>query len=208
MPPFIDLTDRRFGRLTVLRRIGTTSYGQPQWLCRCDCGKETTPMGNSLRSGLTTSCGCLRLETVTEHGETGSPEFTVWQMMIQRCENPKTKSYPRYGGRGITVCDRWRESFAAFLEDMGKRPSAAHTLERGDNDQGYNPENCRWATPLEQGRNKANNHWIEFNGERRTLMEWCRHLGMKKNTLINRLSRGLTVEEALTRPVAHKRRAR
>lgn len=205
MPPFIDLTGKRFGRLTVLRRTGTTTYGQPQWLCRCDCGAEVTPFGNSLRAGLTQSCGCLHRETVTEHGETGSPEFTTWQRIVQRCEDPHIRDYHRYGGRGITVCDRWRHSFPAFLEDMGHRPADKDSIDRIDNDGPYSPENCRWATALEQGANKANNHRLEWNGECLTIAEWCRRLGMKKNTLLNRLNRGLSAEEALSRPVAHKK---
>jgi hypothetical protein len=205
MPQFIDLTGEKYGRLTVIRRISTTGYGQPKWLCRCACGREAEVFGNALRAGRTHSCGCLQRETATSHGGTGTSEFNVWQMMWQRCTNAKQNSYPRYGGRGIRVCDRWL-SFDNFRSDMGPKPTPIHKLERVNNDGDYEPANCRWATPLEQGRNKANNRILEYRGGRRTLMEWCRLLGLKKSTAINRLARGADVATALTPALPRKRR--
>lgn len=117
--------------------------------------------------------------------------------MIQRCENPHHVSYPRYGGRGITVCARWRASFADFLADVGRRPSPRHTLDREDNDAGYAPENCRWASPLQQGRNKSNNRVLTFGGLHLTVSEWCRRLDIPKSTILNRLSYGWPVERVL-----------
>jgi hypothetical protein len=137
---------------------------------------------------------------------TKSPEFTVWQMMIQRCCNPSTVSYASYGARGITICKRWRDSFEAFYADMGDRPSPEHTLERVDNAKGYSPDNCRWASSLEQGQNKRNNHLLTFKDQTLTLQEWSRRLDIPKSTLLNRLKYGWSTEEALSMP--RRRRAK
>lgn len=161
--------------------------------------------GNSLRTGATQSCGCLHRERITPHGKTKTPEFTIWQMMRQRCNNPAHRSFPSYGGRGIRVCSRWNESFPAFLADIGPRPSSAHTLERIDNDRDYSPDNCRWATPLEQGQNKRNNHHLTFQGQTLTIGEWSRRTGIAKSTLLGRLARGASADEALTRPPRPRR---
>ena len=200
MPNFIDLTGQRFGRLIVLQRIGTTHYGQPIWACRCDCGNHVHPFGNALRVGLTTSCGCYRKEVITKHGlSNAGPEYAVWNTMIHRCYNPKIESYPLYGGRGITVCDRWRDSFEAFLEDMGPRPSKTHSIERRDNNGNYCPENCLWATRREQGSNKRNNHILVVHGERLTFAECMRRFNIPKNTLRRRLKLGQSPEEAVAK---------
>lgn len=196
MPPLIDLTGKRFGRLTVLQKLSTSSCRILRWLCRCDCGNERAVFGNSLRTGATVSCGCLQRENATTHGRTRTPEFTVWQMMLQRCQNPNATSYKDYGGRGIVVCDRW-QSFEHFYADLGDRPSPQHKLERKNNDGPYSPDNCAWATPIEQGANKRNNRILELDGERRTVGEWARHLKIPKNTLLNRLQRW-TLRRALT----------
>lgn len=156
---FIDMTGRRFGRLLVISYAGRPRPSQHEWLCNCDCGTEIKVDGARLRKGSTTSCGCLRNELnatrFVTHGETNSPEYTSWVGMKGRCLNPANPKYERYGGRGISVCDRWRDSFEAFLEDMGHRPSPAHSIDRRDNDGNYEPGNCRWATPVEQQRNRG-----------------------------------------------------
>jgi hypothetical protein len=149
MPALIDMSGQIFGRLTVIgRSTKANSTGAVFWCCRCECGTETETSGVNLRSGQTRSCGCLHIT----HGMTLSPEYRVWRSMHQRCSNPKHIRYQRYGGRGITVCDRWG-SFENFLADMGPRPTGL-TLERKNNDQGYSPDNCKWATWSEQNRNK------------------------------------------------------
>jgi hypothetical protein len=139
------------------------------------------------------------------HGKWKTPEFGIWLRMLDRCRNPNRRAYHRYGGRGITVCDRWH-SFAAFLEDMGERPSSKHTLDRIDNEAGYSPENCRWATWKEQQQNRSNNHRLTFQGETLCLSEWAQRVGIKKTTLQERLYRGWSVERALEEPVLPTRR--
>lgn len=145
----IDLSGQVFGRLTVIERGPMTAGGSVRWRCMCRCGQETSPKSYNLRSGITTSCGCAR----STHGLYGSPTYWTWASMIGRCYRPTSKSYPRYGGVGIAVCDEWRDSFEAFVEDMGERP-ADKTLDRIDNELGYGPSNCRWATAEEQLANR------------------------------------------------------
>jgi hypothetical protein len=136
------------------------------------------------------------------HGGRYLPEYTVWADMRRRCLNTTRKDYARYGGRGITICDRWINSFANFLADMGPRPSPQHSIERRDNDAGYSPENCFWATPIEQGRNKRDTAWLTLNGVRRSLAEWAEVTGIDSNTIFMRIHNcGWSVEKALTTPV-------
>jgi hypothetical protein len=147
-----DLTGLRFGRLVVERRNGT-AHRQPLWRCACDCGETVDILGGNLRRGTSRSCGCLKRELQTRHGRYGTPEYHVWDAMLRRCTNPAHPGYVDYGGRGITVCERWR-SFENFYADMGPRPSSKHSLDRVNNDAGYEKSNCRWATASQQGFNK------------------------------------------------------
>ncbi len=134
------------------------------------------------------------------------PEYGVWRQMNNRCYNVRQSKFPRYGGRGITVCDRWRTSFIAFLDDMGHRPSPKHTLDRIDNDGNYEPGNCRWTTQRAQQNNRRDNHFITFNGETRSLSEWTRHLGFPVGVISQRLCKlGWDAAKALTTPVQVQR---
>lgn len=152
-----DLTGKRFDRLFVLSRGSDDRNRLLKWICRCDCGTEKEVYGCALTRGLTRSCGCLTKELPNsnlQHGRTGTAEHRAWVNMRRRCHDPKCPEFIYYGKRGITVCERWRDSFINFLEDMGPKPTPAHSIERLDNDLGYFPSNCKWATKNEQALNR------------------------------------------------------
>jgi hypothetical protein len=186
-----DLSGRRFGWLTVLRR----DWRKDCWACRCACDKEVIFRGIRLREGSARSCGCLRSEilriksnTVPEPDLPDESRATVWGGMIDRCYNPNNVSWAYYGGRGIRVCDEWRHSVAAFIRDVGPRPSMEHSIDRIDNDGNYEPGNVRWATRKQQGRNRSNNVIVEYQDERRCIGEWAELLNVRASGL-NRLWR-------------------
>lgn len=152
------LVGKRFGRWTVIAAADVDGRQQSQWECRCDCGTVRVVPGDNLKAGRSTSCGCFRREVVgerfTTHGGTETSEYASWKAMKQRCLDPNRINFKNYGGRGITVCERWRDSFENFLADMGPKPTPEHSIDRWpDNDGNYEPTNCRWATDSEQQRN-------------------------------------------------------
>lgn len=177
-----DLTGQRFGRHVVVSRYDQTKSGNTRWLCQCDCGNKRIVIGSALLNGKTKSCGCYGIERTKErnrtHGQsvnyTASPEHNAWSSMKRRCYKPKDNRYYRYGARGITVCKRWIHSFENFLKDMGHRPSPDHSLDRKRNNGNYTPSNCRWATDDIQRRNKSNNKWYTYKGEKMILQDWCK----------------------------------
>lgn len=187
----------RFGRWTVLheaepyRPPGNPSQPYRRWLCECGCGTTTAVAGRSLTSGRSTSCGCWSREVTSAraitHGLRHTGEWNIWQGMKTRCLNPRSKAWPDYGGRGIAVCDEWRDSFEAFYRDMGPRPSPRHTLERRENDGPYARWNCRWATKREQNNNRRSSRFITYNGERMTVTEAARRADLGKTTLERRV---------------------
>lgn len=220
MNPRDITTGQRFERWTVIgpgeSKSGHKGVG-PWFLCRCDCGTEKHVWGHSLVARRPTrSCGCLRRERCadsarrrfTKHGHNRSrkngnratKEYRAWSAMIRRCIYPSMQDYPRYGGRGTTVCDRWRKSFEAFLADVGPAPSDRHTLDRKDNDGHYEPGNVRWATTAEQSRNMRTNRFITAFGRTLIANDWAKETGINRQTILARLARGVPAEEALTRP--------
>lgn len=203
MPVMIDLSGRRFGRLTVEARGDRVGDRRKiGWFCRCDCGQTHTVSGDNLRSGQVTSCGCRNLEVLrtakTHGGATGgkSREYNIWKGMRKRCLNPAAAKFSRYGGRGISIDPRWAD-FAAFVHDMGPCP-AGHTIERIDNDGNYEPGNCRWATNTEQSKNRSNTRMFTIGNVTMCLKDWARSRGLNYITLIGRLKRGMAIEEALS----------
>ena len=170
-----DLSNQRFGRLTAISIHPEKSrHGAIRWICHCDCGSRVVVVAGSLTNKNSRSCGCLNKESTTLHGKHKSKEYQSWSSLKGRVTNPNNERWHSYGGRGIKMCDRWRNSFEAFYEDMGPRPSPKHSIDRIDNDGDYCPENCRWATHKEQQNNKRPNVWIEHLGEKITMTDYCR----------------------------------
>lgn len=179
----------------------------------CDCGNRKVILVESVSEGKTGSCGCLRSEEsssrLIKHGNAKrgneSPTWATWQSMRRRCAYKNSNRWDMYGGRGITVCDRWRDSFEAFLEDMGPRPEGC-SIDRIDNSKGYSKENCRWASAKEQARNRKSSVLIEFNGKTQCITEWAEEIGIAVGTLYQRLHKGWSVEKALTTPLMRQRK--
>jgi hypothetical protein len=198
-----DLTGQRFGRLTVVEPSAPVK-GHRIWLTLCECGITKHIRASHLTTGKVRSCGCLALEHAGNlrrtHGKSRTPEHIVWKGIKQRCENPKVSSYAHYGGRGIRVCDEWRDSFENFLRDMGEKPSADHSLERLDNDGPYSPSNCCWATRIEQANNKRSNINLRLGEEVMSISEWSRKLGIPDGTIRKRIRLGWDHGRILTAP--------
>lgn len=198
----IDLSGHRYGRWTV---IVPAISGPRSWVCRCDCGFYRFVSACHLRTGKSRSCGCLKDELARNRLKHGgakggrrSPECSIWRGMVRRCHDPKEKSYARYGALGITVCERWRSDFAAFLSDMGPRPSPAHSIDRKNGAKGYSPDNCRWATDEEQSLNRRATIRVRVNGEEMPLGKAADALGLVRSTVYARVDRsGLPVVFAL-----------
>jgi len=187
---FINLSDQTFGKLTVVRQVDTG-----KWDCLCECGNMKQVRGTHLRNGDTNSCGCI----VKKHGMNNSPEAQTLRNMKYRCNNKNSPNFHLYGGRGIAVCDRWSgdDGLTNFIADMGERPSSKHSIDRIDNNGNYEPDNCRWATLLEQQNNRRSNVILEYEGERKTLIEWARLSSVSVAAFKNRIRRGWTIERAM-----------
>lgn len=202
-----DLTGRKYPWFTVVSSSPVKNkYNKTLWLCWCKCGNTFKATTSAINSGNNTSCGCMKNKAHITHGKTKSPEYAIWQGMLQRCTNTNSTGYANYGARGIKVCDRWLESFENFLADMGFRPSRKHSIERTDNDGDYCPENCKWALPIEQLNNRRNNVYYTYNGVKRTLSQLAREYNINRATLAVRLKRGATIEEAITKEVGRYKR--
>lgn len=175
-----------FGRLTILEILP-----EGRVRCVCECGREHVAFRANVAQGKTKSCGCTRFlaKPTLTHGMTGTAEYRTWRHILIRCENRNAKCYYRYGGIGIKVCDRWHR-FENFLEDMGIKPSPKHSIDRIDVAGNYEPSNCRWATPVEQARNKRNNRLVEIDGEVLTAAEWGERSGVNMKVICSRLDKG------------------
>lgn len=198
---------RRFGHLVVLRRTDTKVDGSYLREVQCDCGKIFLDRMAHIQNGKNPSCGCIRKQKLiarnTSHGLSHLREYKLWKDMKGRCYRKNNKRYADYGGRGIQVCQEWRDDFMAFYRDMGECPDGL-SLDRIDNDGDYCSENCRWATDLEQANNKRNNIILEFEGKALTITQWANELGIKRDTLAARYKIGWSVERMLTTPVRGK----
>lgn len=207
-----DLTKQIFHRLTVIKRAENRN-NSVYWICLCECGNIIETRGERLKNGRTKSCGCLREENFRKinhftHGLSNRTEYGTWASMKQRCYNSKTIGFENYGGRGITVCDKWRNDFVAFFKDMGPRPSPKHSIERINNDGNYEPGNCYWATKEKQANNSRRNHKITARGQTLSMSEWAHLVGIQRSTLRCRIIRGISPEKAIFTPIGqlHKHR--
>lgn len=202
MPERIDITGNQYGRLTVIGFSHSKSR-RSYWKCRCTCGKEKVIYGGSLKNGDTLSCGCLgkehRTQSITKHGMTKTKLYRVWSNMLSRCYIESSSRYYRYGARGITVCDEWRNSFEAFYSwAMANGYTENLTIDRKDVNGNYEPDNCRWATRKEQMNNYSGNRHLEYNGMVKTVAEWAEVTGLNVGTIRSRLKNGWSAERALT----------
>lgn len=188
-----------FGRWRVLALQGRSSRNQAMWDCKCECGSRAVIRGSSLTTGNSTSCGCYRDERLgasqRTHGMAETKPWYVWSHMLQRCQSPTNPAYRHYGGRGITVCERW-QTFENFYTDMGDPPDGM-SIDRIDVNGNYEPSNCRWATPTEQSNNRRSNTYLTAFGKSQTIAQWSRETGIKQPTICVRLARGASHEEAL-----------
>lgn len=196
---FKDLTGKQFGKWTVIAEtVNHPSSKYVYWTCLCECGTTKSIRGTMLTGHRSQSCSpCSK----RNHGMEGTPEYSSWHAMKQRCKNPNATTFPNYGGNDITICERW-ESFENFYADMGPKPSKSHTIDRYPNQNGnYEPNNCRWATPEEQARNRRSNRLVSFNGKTMCVASWSSETGINVKCLHMRLQAGWSVERALTEPV-------
>lgn len=208
MGKFKDLTGLQFGRLTVVARAENASNGRVQWTCMCDCGNTTVCRAFNLQNGHTRSCGCLHEDgTRTTHGMKWTRLYRVWESMKTRCNNPRSQRYVDYGGRGITVCPEWAESFEAFRDwALANGYQDDLTIDRIDNDGPYSPDNCRWTTMEVQGRNKRNNYFLTHDGKTLTISDWGKETGIERRTIAKRKQLGWSDAKALTEPVRKQKR--
>lgn len=196
----------RYGRLTAIAVHSVNSGGLKRWRFRCDCGEEVVAIGSKVRTGNTSSCGCLRAETSgartlarqLTHGMSRTSEYRIWIGMLRRCEQPHRPEYKRYGARGITVCERWHD-FKAFFANMGRRPSPLHSIDRIDVNGNYEPGNCRWVLPVQQGRNRRNARIVEYGGRLMSLSEAAEIAGINYATVHSRIEKqGWSISRALS----------
>ena len=214
MSKLIDLTGKKFGRLYVVKRIGSTKYHQPLWLCKCDCGNETILCGQAIRSGHTISCGCYNKEEVSKlhkkHGDFGTRLYTIWSHMIQRCYNPNDAKFKNYGARGIIVCEKWKNDYREFKEwAINNGYSNDLTIDRINVNGNYEPSNCRWVDNYVQENNRTNNRLFTIDGITHTVSEWARIYNKKPSLVIQRINiYGYSINDALTTPIKYQNQSK
>ena len=211
MPKLIDLSQKRFGKLVAIKRVGRDQNKRPLWLCRCDCGTEKVINGSSLRNGDTVSCGCYgreqRIKGHTKHSKTNTRLFNVWQNIKRRCYTKSNPSYKYYGALGVTVCDEWLKDFEAFRDWAYSNgydesaPKGECTIDRINPFGNYEPDNCRWVSMKVQNLNRKANRIIKYGNESHTLVEWAEKLNINYSTLLYRFRRGWSVEKAFNAEV-------
>ena len=192
------MVGERFGQLVVVARHGSHG-GSATWHAICDCGKHRVATGKHLRTGHVISCGCAKNDgrSFRSHGSSKTAEYSIWSQMRDRCSNADNKNWKHYGGRGITVCERWCR-FENFIADMGPRPSPKHSIERGNNNGNYEPGNCRWIPKRLQPRNRRDSEFLEAFGQRELIVEWSEITGLSTMTIRTRLARGWPAERAVS----------
>lgn len=202
---FKNIEGEFFGKFTVLRRgenrVEPSGKTKVYWLCKCECGSEKEIEASSLREGTSKSCGCVKKENAKNlnlsHGMYRSAQYKAWQKMKERCLNPNVERYPNYGGRGITVCKRWLESFENFYEDMGDKPTPQHSIDRKDVNGNYEKDNCRWVTNQEQHYNKTNTLYVRYKNENKSLSELCKKYHLNYKSTWRQYKKGFTFEQIL-----------
>ena len=208
----LNLTGERFGKLVAIKTIGKNKNGGYLWQCKCDCGNEIIANVGNLKNGHTKSCGCLRADRCkmkfTKHGLEHTRLYGIWSDMRLRCYDEKNISYNRYGGRGITICDEWKNDIKAFYDwAMANGYKDSLTIDRIDNDGNYCPENCRWVTVKEQASNRRSNILVTHNGKTQTMKEWAHEVGIPYKAVWARMQKlGWSAERALTEPVKKGKR--
>lgn len=207
----INITNKKFNKLTAIKFSHKEGkQNKEKWLFECECGNKKIIDKGRVTAGYTKSCGCLMIEErkkfvkrSTTHGLSGGkkgrkPEYGIWLGIKKRCLKVNNVAYKDYGGRGIKICDRWKDSFQNFWEDMGERPSKYHSIDRIDNNGNYEPSNCRWATSLEQGRNKRKLRLVNINGQTKCLTEWVEYYNLdQKKFNYNLYGKKMNVFDAL-----------
>lgn len=209
MGRIIDISGQRFGRLYVIAPAGRNTHREVIWECVCDCGNHVIVAGYSLRCGSTTSCGCWKSEVLdslkirsTKHGLSKHPLHPIWNGIKVRCNDKNRHNYMNYGGRGITICDEWKDDFEAFYNwSISHGWKQGLSIDRIDNDKGYSPDNCRWTDAYVQANNSRHCHYITYNSETLTISQWARKIGLKPSTLNARIKSGWSIEKALTTPL-------
>lgn len=199
-----NLAGKVFGYWTVVERAENHPIKRSaRWLCECECGTRRVIGAAELRHGRSKSCGCHKNDYNRTHGGKGTRLYEIWRQMRYRCENQGNQAYEKYGARGISVCKEWHD-FSEFRKwALANGYEDSLSIDRIDNDKGYNPDNCRWATSKMQMNNRGMCNLLEFNGEKLTVSQWSEKLGIPRSTLLNRIKRGWDIEKALTEPVIH-----